>query len=114
MLWSCYSRWLNFHKQQAQHQNEPACGLLGFDKILEVIKDIADKEINAKGNYVKRGTVPKFSDIEVIALSVTAGCLSASTDEIDHPVDDLSPGILSAVNSSDIFEINPIQFWNVM
>jgi hypothetical protein len=51
-----------------------------FDKILAVIKDILCNEINDKGNYTRRGTVPKFSDIEVIALSLTAECLSIDSE----------------------------------
>ncbi len=51
-----------------------------FDKILVVIKDILGDEINEKGNYVRRGTRPRFSDIEVIALSFTAECLSIDSE----------------------------------
>lgn len=51
-----------------------------FIKILEVIKDIIGDEINEKGNYLRRGTRPKFSDIEVIALSLTAECLSIDSE----------------------------------
>lgn len=51
-----------------------------FDKILVVIKDILGKEINAQGNYLRRGTVPRFSDIEVITLSLTAECLSIDSE----------------------------------
>ncbi len=40
-----------------------------FDKILVVIKDIFSDEINEDGNYLGRGTRPRFTDIEVIALS---------------------------------------------
>ena len=43
-----------------------------FDKIPVVIKDILSDEINENGNYLRRGTKPRFSDIEVIALSLTA------------------------------------------
>jgi hypothetical protein len=39
-----------------------------FDKIIGVVKDIIGDEINEKGNYLRRGTLPKFSDIEVIAM----------------------------------------------
>ena len=49
-------------------------------KILEVIKDILGNEINEKGNYLRRGTKPKFSDIEVIALSLTAECLGIDSE----------------------------------
>jgi hypothetical protein len=51
-----------------------------FDKIIVVIKDILRDEINEKGNYVRRGTRPRFSDIEVIALSLTAECLSIDSE----------------------------------
>jgi hypothetical protein len=51
-----------------------------FTKILEVIKDIIGDEISESGNYLRRGTRPKFSDIEVIALSLTAECLSIDSE----------------------------------
>jgi hypothetical protein len=51
-----------------------------FTKILEVIKDIIGDEVNEKGNYLRRGTKPRFSDIEVIALSLTAECLSIDSE----------------------------------
>ena len=51
-----------------------------FIKILDVLKDIIGDEINEKGNYLRRGSVPKFSDIEVIALSLTAECLSIDSE----------------------------------
>lgn len=51
-----------------------------FIKILEVIKDIIGDEINEKGNYSRRGSVPRFSDVEVMALSLTAECLSIDSE----------------------------------
>lgn len=51
-----------------------------FIKILEVIKDIIGDDINEKGNYPRRGTKPRFSDIEVIALSLTAECLGIDSE----------------------------------
>ena len=51
-----------------------------FDKIIGLIKDIIGDKINEKGNYLRRGTRPKFSDIEVIALSLTAECLSIDSE----------------------------------
>ena len=51
-----------------------------FTKILEVIKDIIGDEVTEQGNYLRRGTKPKFSDIEVIALSLTAECLSIDSE----------------------------------
>lgn len=51
-----------------------------FDKIVDVLKDIIGDEINEKGNFLRRGTKPRFSDIEVIALSLTAECLSIDSE----------------------------------
>ncbi len=51
-----------------------------FNKILGVIKDILGNEINKNGNYLRPGTRPGFADIEVIALSLTAECLSIDSE----------------------------------
>lgn len=51
-----------------------------FDKILDLLKDILRDEINEKGNYRRRGVVPRFSDVEVMALSLTAECLSIDSE----------------------------------
>lgn len=51
-----------------------------FDKIIEVVKDILRAEINESGNYLRRGVVPKFSDIAVISLSLTAECLGIDSE----------------------------------
>ena len=51
-----------------------------FIKILDVLKDIIGVEISEKGNYLRRGSVPKFSDVEVIALSLTAECLGIDSE----------------------------------
>ena len=51
-----------------------------FDKIHELLKDILGDEINDKGNYRRCGVVPRFSDVEVMALSLTAECLSIDSE----------------------------------
>ncbi|WP_298299680.1 hypothetical protein [Hydrotalea sp.] len=51
-----------------------------FAKIVEVLKDILSNKINEKGNFKRRGVVPIFSDIEVMALSFTAECLSIDSE----------------------------------
>lgn len=53
---------------------------INFIKIIDVLKDIIGDEISEKGNYLRRGSVPKFSDIEVIALSLTAECLGIDSE----------------------------------
>ena len=43
-----------------------------FVKILEACKHLSQDLVNDKGNIPRRGVIPKFSDLEVIALSLTA------------------------------------------
>lgn len=42
-----------------------------FVKILGVCKQFAQDLVNEKGNMPRCGVVPEFSDLEVIALSMT-------------------------------------------
>lgn len=43
-----------------------------FVKILEICKQFSKNLVNERGNMLRRGPVPKFSDLEVIALSLLA------------------------------------------
>ncbi len=49
-----------------------------FVKILEIFKLFSHNLVNEHGNIVRRGPVPKFSDLEVVALS-----LAAESESID-------------------------------
>ena len=49
-----------------------------FVRILEICKQFSHNLVNEQGNIVRRGPVPKFSDIEVVALS-----LAAESESID-------------------------------
>ena len=49
-----------------------------FVKILEICKHFSGNLVNEKGNVPRRGVVPKFSDLEVVALT-----LAAETESID-------------------------------
>ena len=40
-----------------------------FVKILEICKQFSENLVNESGNVPRRGPVPKFSDLEVVALS---------------------------------------------
>jgi hypothetical protein len=48
---------------------------LKFDKILVIVKQSLKKFLNEDGNLPKNGSKPKFSDAEVIALSLLAESL---------------------------------------
>ena len=41
-----------------------------FDKILEICKQFSVNLVNERGNVPRRGPVPQFSDLEVVALSL--------------------------------------------
>ena len=43
-----------------------------FGKILDICKDFSNNLVNERGNLPRRGPVPRFSDLEVIVLSLTA------------------------------------------
>ncbi len=43
-----------------------------FDKIFDICKQFSCDLVNSCGNIPRRGVVPKFSDLEVIALSFTS------------------------------------------
>ena len=49
-----------------------------FVEILEICKQFSENLVNESGNVPRRGPVPKFSDLEVVALS-----LIAEADSID-------------------------------
>jgi hypothetical protein len=51
-----------------------------FDKILETVKQFSGNLVNEKGNISRRGVVPKFSDLEVVALSLTAEALGIDSE----------------------------------
>lgn len=46
--------------------------IANFAKILEICKKFAGNRVNSLGNVPRCGVVPKFSDLEVVALSITA------------------------------------------
>ena len=49
-----------------------------FVKILEICKQFSENLVNESDKVPRRGPVPKFSDLEVVALSMTA-----ETESID-------------------------------
>ena len=51
-----------------------------YRKILEICKQYSKNLVNELGNTTKRGVVPKFSDLEVIALSLTSEAMSIDSE----------------------------------
>ena len=51
-----------------------------FAKYLEICKSFSGNLVNETGNIRRRGVIPKFSDLEVIALSLTAETMSIDSE----------------------------------
>lgn len=54
--------------------------ITNFTRILEICKKFAGNRVNSLGNVPRRGVVPKFSDLEVIALGITAEAFSIDSE----------------------------------
>jgi len=51
-----------------------------FGIILEICKKFAGNQVNERGNVTRCGVVPTFSDLEVVALSITAEAFSIDSE----------------------------------
>lgn len=65
-----------------------------FGKIMRVLKEILGEDLPVTGNLLRPGPKPKFTDIDVICLSLTAECLSIDSElylfnklKTDYPKD---------------------------
>ena len=43
-----------------------------FEKFLNICKQVAGNLVNESGNVPRRGVVPRFSDLEIVALNMTS------------------------------------------
>jgi Transposase DDE domain len=53
---------------------------VNFDKFFDIVKDILRDDLTANNNFKRRGFVPKFSDVAVISLSLTAESLGIDSE----------------------------------
>lgn len=53
-----------------------------FDRIFPIVKNSLKECINSHGNIPKTGKQPKFSDVEVITLSILAESLSIDSENL--------------------------------
>ena len=51
-----------------------------FGKILDICKKFSKNLVDKRGNMPRRGVIPRFSDLEVIALSLTAEKFSVDSE----------------------------------
>ena len=53
-----------------------------FAKILNICKQIAGNLVNESGNVSRRGVIPKFSDLEVVALNMTSEAVGIDSESL--------------------------------
>lgn len=51
-----------------------------FVRFLDICKQLADNLVNESGNIPRCGIVPRFSDLEIIALSLTSEAIGIDSD----------------------------------
>ena len=56
--------------------------ITNFVRILGICKDFAGNRVNEHGNVPRCGVVPKFSDLEVIALGITAEAFGFDSENL--------------------------------
>ena len=57
-----------------------------FAKLLNICKQIAGNLVNESGNVPRRGVVPKFSDLEVVALNMASEAVGIDSAAPQNPV----------------------------
>ena len=56
--------------------------IANFVRILGICKDLARNRVNELGNVPRCGVVPKFSDLEVVALAITAEAFGFDSENL--------------------------------
>ena len=51
-----------------------------FAKFLNICKQVSGNLVNESGNIPRRGVVPRFSDLEVIALNMTSEAIGIDSE----------------------------------
>lgn len=74
--------------------------IANFVRILGICKDFAGNRVNEHGNVPRCGVVPKFSDLEVIALGITAEAFGFDSENflfhrLHHECKDDLPHLIS-------------------
>jgi len=53
-----------------------------YDKLYPIVQSSMRNYVNSSGNIKKTGSEPKFSDVSVITLSLSAECLSIDSENL--------------------------------
>ncbi len=74
--------------------------IANFVRILGICKDLAQNRVNELGNVPRCGVVPKFSDLEIVALGITAEAFGFDSENLllhrlHHECKDDLPNLIS-------------------
>ena len=78
---------LNFINQRAYFQrisykfNEVLLYVI-FAKFLNICKQVSGNLVNESGNVPRRGVVPRFSDLEIVALNMTSEAAGIDSESL--------------------------------
>ena len=53
-----------------------------FAKILNICKQVAGNLVNESGNVPRKGVVPRFSDLEIMALNMTSEAVGIDSESL--------------------------------
>ena len=53
-----------------------------FAKLLNICKQVAGNLVNESGNVPRRGVVPRFSDLEIVALNITSEAVGIDSESL--------------------------------
>ena len=53
-----------------------------FAKFLNICKQVAGNLVNESGNVPRRGVVPRFSDLEIVALSMASEAVGIDSESL--------------------------------
>ena len=76
-----------------------------FVKILDICKQFSENLVNESGNVPRCGPVPKFSDLEVVALSLTAETESIDSEKwlFDYKLQEYKDCIHNPISRRQLF-----------
>lgn len=53
-----------------------------FAKLLNICKQIAGNLVNESGNVPRKGVVPRFSDLKIVALNITSEAVGIDCESL--------------------------------
>lgn len=53
-----------------------------FAKYLDICKQVAENLVNKQGNVLRCGVVPRFSDLEIVALSMASESIGIDSESL--------------------------------